>query len=90
MTTDKEVLALHLRSARRMAENATDTIAMYLGDIRRNNDRGEGSSSIARNLASAVADLASAGAVIELLTTQFDLTEANASVEAVVKDRKGR
>ena len=71
MTPDEELHALHLRTARRMAANAVAMLEMHVGDARRAIDRGDGSSGVARNMGGAVADLAAASALIELLTEGF-------------------
>jgi hypothetical protein len=64
----EEVEAMLLRNARRSAENATNSIAAYVAEARLNSERGYGSSNVARNIGTAVADLAAASAVIDLLT----------------------
>jgi len=71
MTPDEELHAMHLRNARRMAANAVALLEMQVGDARRAIDRGDGSSNVARNMGGAVADLAAASALIELLTEGF-------------------
>lgn len=67
MTTDEEVRALQMTNALRAARRAVATLEEYVADARRNTERRQDSSSVARNMGAAVADLAAASAQIELL-----------------------
>lgn len=73
MTEANEALRrMQLKNARRVEAGAVAMLEQYVGDARRNISNGHSSSSIARNMGGAVADLAAASAQIELLTGGFE------------------